>query len=298
MNALTQLLQWTKARPFHAIALTALTSVVATCWATEAFNTGFLIAAALVTVLLTMLVIWRTPVLVAMLSVAFASSSLAAPDPEPAVQPAGPVVAGAVVVVVGGVAIVYFVKFCQKHFPKTTNATPSLSLDGDESDTYAAAWSYMSLGSCYLPGTRLAVADGTVQTPQRVELSGIMEDAPDGPRFRLNSIQSAPTRPGETQDFSSWNEGLRSHGIHWPESVGRVVYGRNGLPATADAVPVSFDTDARTITIGRGVTRPVTLERSADLQQWDPVATVNVAPGQAIRFVDLSATEHLFYRLR
>lgn len=300
MNSLTQLLHWIKARPFHAIALASLTSVVATCWATEAFDRGFLMTAALVTVLLTALVIWRTPVLVALLASALVCSTHAAPDADP--QPAGAVVAGVVVVVIGGVAVVYVVKFCQKHFPKTTNAPISISLDGPEPDAYAGAWSYMSLGSCDLPGTDLtataAFQPGAPESLRRVELTGVMESSPEGSRFRLHTLQSAPSLPGDTTDFASWNEGLRAHGIRWPDYVGQPVFGRGGQPAGADAVPIHFDALNRTVTIGSGAVHSATLERSVDLHHWEPVVTLLLPAGQSVRFSDLSASPSLFYRVR
>jgi hypothetical protein len=78
-------------------------------------------------------------VLVLALAIATSSSTKAQ-------EPALPYAVGAVVVVVGGVAVYKLVKFCQKRFPKDTNAPPEQASNG-------AAWTYAAMGSCYSPAS-------------------------------------------------------------------------------------------------------------------------------------------------
>jgi len=230
-------------------------------------------------------------------SLLFSGMNTRAAEPIPAQPPqqAGTVGVAVVVVVVGGVFTYYLVKTCQRLFPKTDPSTNGVSfhLDGETSDDYAASYSYSSYGSCYTPPD-LYDSDGNFIPAPVMKLTFRSEY--DGVRLaKLTPVDGESA----TQNVADFKADLARHGIGFSDhGWGVMMFGKNGRPATEAEVPIRFDTVNRAVDTSNGQTaNEVILERSADLQTWEPIMRTKVAVGQSFNFSDVTGTSQMFYRV-
>jgi hypothetical protein len=96
-------------------------------------------------------------------------------------------------------------------------------------------------------------------------------------------------------DIDGLKEELASHALFVPDSP-RISesYSRNRHPVTAEQVPIKFNFETRTATIGGGGVM-VTVESSPDLTDWIPLLKLNAPAGTALEIPDVSHGRQ-FYR--
>gem|GEM_PF-2815347 len=222
-------------------------------------------------------------------------------------EPAGPVAVGVVVIVVG--VIVYNLwEFCQRKFPKTPPPEDDPVSFGDtgEEDSYAMTATYSSYGSCSMDDlhNNIVSASSTTQAPLMVyELLGVVKVVNGYPEFRVSSLKKLPfVEPEDNlQDLAGFKADLVRHGVDFDDRAGVVRYGKNGQPARADQVPISFNFETRTVTISNGGnTHGIIIEKTEDLKEgvWKTMVKTRLPEGKEIKLVDVTVSPQTFYRIR
>lgn len=199
---------------------------------------------------------------------------------------AGGVAIGVTVIIIGGVAYYFLTKTCQRLFPKPPSKTNELYSAGTPADC-AASFSYQSPHSCKLPDPSLTGYEAP-PTVMDIEIEG-------GSIPRVVEIRRSAA---PVVVFHGFSDALLTHGIQLSERPGEAHYGLNGRPADGAQVPISFDPSDNSVTIGRGETRKLTVERSADFETWEPMVAMSLADGQRAVVVDASEGQQMFYRVR
>jgi hypothetical protein len=162
-EAFRTIIKWIRFRPILTILFVMVLSSMATCLA---FRGDWLFYGGLAYTILALFIgylIFRDAAKIML--IAFLASCLVIPvqaqeqknrPTEVEIAAAGGCAAAAVAVVViavGGYCVYKIVKFCQKHFPKEekkdTNKVDRVEFNLAESDSYAAAWNFGEMGSCW-----------------------------------------------------------------------------------------------------------------------------------------------------
>lgn len=294
-----QLWQWAKAHPVKAGFFACLFIVIGVC--AGAMSDYWVVRIGLPVFALGLgLFIWTLRVDMKKLiglGLAFALCGLARANPEPAepeLQPAAYVAAGVVVVTVGTVAVFMIYRFCQRHFEPPPPPPPEPEAEAEaepepEAEGAAAAATFQNMGSCLelVPASISITPEPTV-----LELTGQIV----GDDFRLTSLRKVES--AGSVDFDELNTALSRHGIQLDDHyTGLPHYGRNGEPARPEDVPVRVDMAKRAIVL-RGGGSTMYVERSIDLETWEPVLSAQVPDGQRIRLLDTITSDRMFYRIR
>lgn len=216
---------------------------------------------------------------------------------EPAA--AGAIVA-VVVIVIGGYIIFRVVRFCDHAFPRTpaTNNPPAVIFGA--AHNYALASSCSALGTCYLPEPSLAAgAESSAGTV--FEFSGVMAENPNGGlAFRMEGAKKLEAET-DAVDLMEFQRELQEWGVRFG-SVGEVFYGVDGQPAAPDQVPITLQLNGTNPLVDASDPflehQAVVFERSSDLQHWEPILTMTVSVGQAVKFSDATSAGQMFYRSR
>ena len=95
------------------------------------------------------------------------------------------------------------------------------------------------------------------------------------------------------------NRLLNQYGFPLDERyTGIVHYGKNGVTASAEEVPISFDFETKTFTVSNGnPTYSVVIERSVDMVSWTPMAKISISEGYKFKLADASQEDKAFYRI-
>lgn len=271
---------WIAANPLTAILCSVLLSVSASLAAVGngklvEFSVGFFIGWTVFTLLDFRDWTRRLPVIL------LCASLLCAPaHAEEPLQPAvAPVVIGGVVIIVGGVIVYSTVKFCQKHFPKTPPK---------DTNSVAAAWTYNSMGSCFVPASDEPVVE------RSVELAGFVLG--DGTLISYIS----PKVDFAVEDAADWTADLAQWGLTISGNVPSESYSRGCVPISRQDSPIILGADARRLITFREMDRPsvaLTVERSTDLIEWNSVVNLSVNVRTQFRIFDVSEAPQTFYRI-
>lgn len=211
-------------------------------------------------------------------------------------QPAfGWLVLAIVVLVVGTYVLVTLYRICKRFFnrpPPPPKKSPEVFGGGE--DSYAASAVLKKPAQCYSRGFQAAAVGVPVYTS--VELSGtIMDDEIDGLWLDLDIKNLGPESM-----VNGWEEAktvIREHGVDLGEIPGQTFYGRNGLPVTAQQVPITIDTETATVTVSNGGYQ-VIIQSSDTLvnPEWYTVCTLNIPVDKTVKFMDVSDAGHQFFR--
>jgi hypothetical protein len=293
IKTMKKLNQWIKAHPYKSMLFTFLFVQIAAIMAVVNEN-GFWCGLA---IFVALVVLWAVEFSrdISKLSIVLAlsiSTSLNAAEPE--ASPAG-VAVGVVVICVGGYCVYRVVKFCQKKFPKetaSTNNPPAFMPQGDES---AASWNYGSLGSCdptLTPGPDFLAPETSATlfvVDVRIDEEGSV------------TVRTSARGEAETQDWIEFQSEVARHGIQITGSPdGSQYFSTNRVPCSAEAVPISFDPDTKTVDLkdSGGPVKLIEVQRSRDLQNWSPFLRTRVgAGGRGLRIEDATTASSMFYRV-
>lgn len=251
--------------------------------------------------------LWCERILFMLLAHMVAAGGTGAVQAAPAAHPPDPqaaAVGGAVVViVVGGIVTYKVVKFCQEHYPKDkTNPPPSSlafggSASADDGGEYGASFNYAPLGSCYTlppPGSDLV---STASASPGVATTFWLDAVATAGAVRTSL--SARQDPALVQGWAGFqadvaDAGLRVTGI----ADGTAWYERDGLPCSADQVPIRFDPDTLTVRHrAAGELVRLRIERCTDLRQWSRLLNVELPVDQPFRLIDTTPEGQMFYRI-
>lgn len=221
--------------------------------------------------------------------------------PSELATPSGPdaIWAGVAVVAICGSYCVYkIVRLCQKKFPKDQNTNaPSGELNAS-SDEYGGAYNYGVTDYCWVGG-----GDGLVEAdtnaPPFIAHIKVLIDEWGGVASTITASQD--TDGSRSQDWSELQAEVASHGLTITgQPDGTKNFERGGVPCSPDAVPFTFDEITHAV-VWRGTPgriRHITIERSADMQQWGNILTVDSTFDTGFEAVDLSRQGQMFYRVK
>lgn len=225
----------------------------------------------------------------------------ATPEPVQPPQQAGIVGVGVVVIVVGGVFTYGLIKLCKRLSPPPPPAPTNITFQatGSTGDDYAASYVYLTGSVCYSPSDLRAFQQaGSEPTPYMTRLTAKLEDDGQGPQMKISKVEQL-REEGSVINLEDYEQAIAVHGIRLNTyNTERTSFGLNGRPASADQVPVSFDRRDNSVTIGRGETIKVVIEKSDNLTDWEPVVVTSVPLGQRIQITDIAVTTQMFYRTR
>lgn len=196
------------------------------------------------------------------------------------------IIGGVVIIGLGGIIGCRAYRKCERISKSRTNSWPEeMQFQAAASPgEYGANFSWIDEGFCY-------AERATPKVPVATEI-----------RIAVHSTSNATvtvTAKAGHQHVQSWHEfmdELEGHGlssVHGESSS----WARNRHPVPAENVPITFDFNTRTATIGSGGVL-VTVERSADLHQWSTLLKVNVEEGsEPLSVEDATDTGAQFYRV-
>lgn len=284
------LLNWLSGNPIKAICFSVFFTILATCLA---FRQDWL--APIVTLYATGLAllfftIQNKKLLTICLLVGLASSREIKAQESAVAQPASAAGGCAIIVVVAGGVVVYqLVKFCQKKFPKNTNAPSSME--------FGASWNYDNTGSCYepLPGTA-QTADLNTPTTFTLDVSLVETGEEPEIRTKLHAVKS-------DEFVLNWFEYQRQISAMGLCVTGVADYSqcfmRYGQPCSASEVPIAFDLRTKRVVLDLGGrVRQISVERSADLKDWTPLFSTDASSERPLRIVDTTPEKSMFYRVK
>lgn len=223
-----------------------------------------------------------------------ATTTTSAKADEPEVAP-GAVVGRAVAaaVIVGGGWVVYkLVNFCKRKFPRgQTNSPPEefrIAGEKGEPGEYGALFNYDLPGSCELQAERGIIGSQPLRPAPTVFTMRIVAES------LTNVAVTMKADVGEqfVQDVTGFQGELSGHGF---DVFATSSYERNRHPCDAEQVPIKFNPDTRTVTLGSGGII-ITVERSDDLRRWEPLLIINAPWGTRLLVPDAS-DGMAFYRV-
>lgn len=283
---------WIRLCPFTAVYVSSFMTLLVTLAATVGPPADLIFAVGFVTMLGAIMVsVWmlgRRGLLPVLLCVALIGI------PHSRAERVAPVVIGGVVVIVGGVIIYKVAKFCQRKFPKNppnTNDPPAFIMATPGSGTDAAAWTYGSMGSCYVPPPSFNAAS---EGPAAINFS-IWIKADLTP-----SITYLHGGEDGIQDVDGWNADLAGWGLSMSSNGPSESYSHDGVPVPREASPIAFGADLSHMVsvIKDGVPNvTVRIERSYDLVEWGAVLEASVPVGMSLQLDDVSESSQTFYRV-
>lgn len=220
-----------------------------------------------------------------LLCVALAASMLAVPRQAHAIQYA---LGGVVLLVSAGVGFVGCRAInCARRVarPVKTNTPPEEFRVAGEGE-YGAAFFWGE--SCYSE-RRTTNAE---PVPVRFTLNIFVESVSN-----ITTTLSGDVGSGFAQSLDEFKEELNACGLSMPVApVAFEAYARNRHPVEAEAVPIKFDWNTHTATIGHGGVT-VRVDSSADLEHWRPIMTLDVEAGQRLDVSDATESGACFYRV-
>lgn len=211
----------------------------------------------------------------------FNSEPLKSQEPLPLV-----IIGGVVIIGLGGIIGCRAYRKCERISKSRTNSWPEeMQFQAAASPgEYGANFSWVNEGYCY-------AERATPITPVATDIRIVVHST-------SNATVTVTAKAGH-QHVQSWHEfmeELEGHGlpsVHGESSS----WARNRHPVPAENVPITFDFETRTATIGAGGVL-VTVERSADLRQWSTLLKVNVEEGSdPLSVEDATDTGAQFYRV-
>lgn len=202
-------------------------------------------------------------------------------------KPAAPFFLGGLVILVGfglGFVSCKAIKACRKIGASKTNLPPEQFQVAGVGEV-GAAFFWPETDPCY--AERLVPVAPTV-----FALTIAVESV-------SNATVTATASTGYefVQSWGEFTEEMGHHGLVVPSSpVLSASYERNLQPCSAEQVPISFDFATRTATIGRGGVL-VTVERSANLREWETVLRIEVEAGGLPLLVSDASEAQQFFRV-
>lgn len=196
------------------------------------------------------------------------------------------IIGGVVILGLGGIIGCRAYRKCERISKTKTNSWPEeMQFQAAASPgEYGANFSWVEEGFCY-------AERATPIVPVATEIRIVVHST-------SNATVTVTAKAGHqhVQSWTEFMEELEGHGL--PSVNGESSsWARNRHPVPAENVPITFDFETRTATIGAGGVL-VTVERSADLRQWAPLLKVNVEEGSdPLSVEDATDIGAQFYRV-
>lgn len=191
------------------------------------------------------------------------------------------------VIVVGGWAGCKGLKKCKNAVAGRTNAWPeelNFQVAGGDPYEYGAVFGWLE--DDYCEAQRLTAPAVPVAFTIEIIVNSVSN---------CTTAIRADTGQQFVRSFSEFTEEMAEHGLNVPTIGTMSSFERNRHPVSAEQVAISFNFDTRTVTLGSGGVL-VTVERSGDLREWEPLMRINAEEGARLRVEDASE-QAMFYRV-
>lgn len=200
----------------------------------------------------------------------------AEPEPLPLV-----VVGGLIVIGVGGCAIIRKAQKCGDKIAKArSNALEQVEFVPAGGLSYAAYFSWGESGYC--------VEERLLGPPTTFTINLVVGQKP---------VISATQTWATVQSWDSFKAESAEIGIQVSDGLApHESYSANLKPCFAKEVPVRFNHQTKTVTLGAGGVL-VKVERSQDLRTWETLMRIEAEPGQELQISDATRGESGFYRV-